>query len=69
MWEDLKVGVAHLSRWERIAVVTDVEWIRNAVRVFGFLMPAAVQVFPLSAEAAAREWITAAEAVRHSAAE
>ena len=25
MWEDFKVGMEHLSRWERIAVVTDVE--------------------------------------------
>jgi hypothetical protein len=61
MWEDFKVGVAHLSRWERIAVVTDLDWIRNTVRIFGFLMPAAVQVFPLSAAAAAREWVVAAE--------
>jgi len=27
MWDDLKVGVAHISEWERIAMVTDHEWI------------------------------------------
>ena len=26
-WEDFKVGVGYLTRWERIAVVTDVDWI------------------------------------------
>ena len=26
VWEDFKVGVEHLTRWERVAVVTDVEW-------------------------------------------
>jgi hypothetical protein len=29
MWEDFKVGMAHLFRWERIAVVTNVDWIRH----------------------------------------
>ena len=31
-WEDFKIGVDHLSRSERVAVVTDVEWIRCAVK-------------------------------------
>ncbi len=38
-WEDLKIGIEHLSRWERAAVVTDVDWIRHAVGAFRFLMP------------------------------
>ncbi len=60
LWEDFKVGVAHLSRWERIAVVTDVDWIRHTIRIFGFLMPGDVKVFPTSEMAVAREWIVAA---------
>ena len=43
MWEDFKVGMAHLLRWERITVVTDVDWIRTTVRALGFLMPGAVE--------------------------
>ena len=27
LWEDLKIGVEHPTRWERVAVVTDVDWI------------------------------------------
>jgi SpoIIAA-like len=57
MWEDFKVGVEHLSRWERIAVVTDVDWIRHAVNVFRFLIPGEVRVFPTSRASEAREWI------------
>src|SRR5579872_3105621 len=45
MWEDARVGIAHLTRWERIAVVTDVEWLRTAANLFRFLVPAAVRVF------------------------
>ena len=36
-WEDFKLGIEHLSRWERAAVVTDVAWIRHLVGAFRFL--------------------------------
>ncbi len=57
-WEDFKVGMRHLTRWERMAVVTDVEWIRHAVDIFRFLMPGDMRSFPVSERASAREWIT-----------
>ncbi|MBI1204074.1 MAG: STAS/SEC14 domain-containing protein [Rhodopseudomonas sp.] len=57
MWADAKVGLAHLSRWRKIAVVTDVDWIGHAVAMFGFMMPAEVKVFPLAEAAKARAWI------------
>ena len=64
MWDDFKLGVEHFSRWERVAVVTDVEWIRLAVEAFAFLMPGEVRVFSLTGIAKARGWITATSAVR-----
>lgn len=60
MWEDFKVGMEHLTRWERIAVVTDVEWIKHTVRFFAFLMPAKTKLFSRSEAAQAREWILTA---------
>jgi hypothetical protein len=60
IWEDFKVGMSHLSRWERVAVVTDIEWIRHTVRLFGFMIPAEIRTFPLAEAASAREWIVAA---------
>ena len=60
MWEDFKVGMEHLTRWERVAVVTDVEWIKQTMRFFGFLMPGAMKSFPTSEAAQARAWIIAA---------
>lgn len=57
MWDDFKVGVEHILRWERIAVVADVDWIRKSIGVFGFLMPGTVRVFRLDEAAKAREWI------------
>ena len=59
VWEDFKVGMEHFTRWERIAVVTDVEWIKHTMRFFSFLMPGAMKIFPTSEAARAREWIVA----------
>jgi SpoIIAA-like len=58
-WEDLKLGVEHLSRWERVAVVTDVAWIRLAMGVFKSLMPGEVRLFMTGQTSEAREWIVA----------
>jgi len=59
IWEDFKVGMEHLTRWERVAVVTDVEWIKQTMRLFGFLMPGVVKLFSTSESEQARAWIVA----------
>jgi SpoIIAA-like len=59
VWEDMKVGVGHLQRWDRIAVVTDVSWIRHTMSMFGFLLPGEMRLFPMSEAAKARDWIRA----------
>lgn len=60
VWEDFKVGMEHLTRWERATVVTDVNWIKHTVQFFSFLMPGQMKIFPRSEAAGAREWIVAA---------
>ena len=59
MWEDFKVGIEHLTRWDKVAVVTDIGWIGNAVRFFSFLIPATTRLFSLADAAQARAWISA----------
>ncbi len=58
-WEDLKLGIEHYSSWERVAVVTDVGWIRHLVAAMRFLMPAEVRVFATAQTSEARGWIVA----------
>jgi len=58
MWEDFKIGVEHLMRWERIAVVTDVAWIKHVVRFFSFVMPGTTKIYSRSEVTQAREWIS-----------
>ena len=58
MWEDGKVGLSHITRWERIAVVAREAWIRHAVNAFGYLIPGEIKTFDLADEADASAWIT-----------
>ena len=57
-WEDAKVGLRHLTHFERVAVVTGVDWIRKTVKAIGFAIPCEVRLFQNDALQAAREWIS-----------
>jgi SpoIIAA-like len=58
MWDDAKLGFKHMAGWERTAVVTDVEWIRAAMGIFGLAMPGRVRAFHNREFSEAREWIS-----------
>jgi len=58
-WDDLRVGVEALPQWERIAVVTDVSWIRHTVNALRFLIPGDIRVFATVRAQEGREWIAA----------
>jgi hypothetical protein len=56
VWQDLRLGASHLNSFERMALVTDVDWMRHAANVLGFLMPGEIKVFPLVEREAAVAW-------------
>jgi hypothetical protein len=57
MWQDLKVGVENWSKWKRIALVTDVDWMRHGVEWFGWMTPGEVKHFPIAERDAAIAWL------------
>jgi hypothetical protein len=57
MLDDARLGLGHLQAWEKIAVVTDEDWVRNSVGLFSKLVPGTVRVFPNSELPEARSWI------------
>lgn len=57
--DDSEPGVAHSTAWDRIAAVTEVDWIANAVQTVAFLLPALVRVFPYEARTDAEKRIAA----------
>lgn len=58
MWEDTKMGMQRLGKWERIAVVTDHKGYRRSIKAFGFLMPGEVKVYPMTELDDAKAWIS-----------
>jgi SpoIIAA-like len=56
-WEDAKLGIGHLRSWERIAVVSDEDWLRRAIGGLGWLMPGEIRVFETDDLDDAREWV------------
>ncbi len=58
MWDDMKLGLKHFTGWERMAIVSDIEWIRIAIKIFGLGIPGHVRVFHNSEFAEATQWIS-----------
>jgi hypothetical protein len=60
LWEDMKaagsVGLKHRSAWDRLAVVTDKDWIRHGVAAFSWVIPGEIRVFEPHEVADAKAW-------------
>ncbi len=53
----LEIGLRHHSAWKRTALVTDVEWVRSAIRLFAWMAPGEVRVWGMDGLDEAREWV------------
>lgn len=57
VWNDALVGLRHMTDFSRVAVVSDIGWIRHALRAFAPLIPAEIHVFADKELEAAKAWI------------
>ncbi|MBD2655474.1 STAS/SEC14 domain-containing protein [Synechocystis sp. FACHB-383] len=58
LWDDGKFGLAHWNKWEKIAVVTDVGWLRAMTWAFKWLIPTKFKLFPNGELEQAKQWIS-----------
>lgn len=58
MGADLSYRARHASSFERVAVVSDEDWMRPALRVLSVLMPGKAKAFRVHQLADAKEWLT-----------
>jgi hypothetical protein len=58
MWDDAKLGFRHFTGWERVALVTDVGWMRAMAKALGFLTPAQFRLFGNAELDEARNWVS-----------
>ena len=57
-WEDLRIGIDAMPQWERVAVVTDVGWLRHTVNALRFVIPGEIRVFPTNQAYQGCAWIS-----------
>jgi SpoIIAA-like len=55
----LDLGIGHHSAWRRTAIVTDIDWVRKALRAFAWMAPGEVKAFAEGDLEAARAWVAA----------
>ena len=60
VWEDTVLGLKHFTGFARCAIVTDIDWIVAATRMFAPLMRCPVKIFTLTEFDDAKAWISAA---------
>jgi len=53
----LEIGLRHHSAWKKTAVVTDVEWVAKAIRLFAWMAPGEVRVWAMDGLDEARAWV------------
>ncbi|MGK7879561.1 MAG: STAS/SEC14 domain-containing protein [Crocosphaera sp.] len=58
IWRDAKLGLTHWSDFEKIALVSDIQWIRIVTKVLGSVLPYPLKVFHNNQLAQAKQWIS-----------
>jgi hypothetical protein len=57
-WEDLRITVDRMPQWERVAIVTDVGWVRQTVNALSLLIPGEVRVFTTPQASQGCAWVS-----------
>lgn len=57
--EDLKTGFKHLTKWKKVALVTDVSWMAHLTSLFGWMTPGQTRVFSMAERDDALAWVAA----------
>jgi hypothetical protein len=62
-WDDMKtglgLGLGHHSAWKKSAIVTDVEWVAKAFRLFAWMTPGEVKIYRVDQRDDALNWVSA----------
>jgi L-rhamnose mutarotase len=58
-WDDFRLALKHYSKWNKIAVVSNEEGIRNATDIMGFVYPGESRSFALNELEQAKQWVAA----------
>lgn len=54
---NFRLGLAHRKAWERVAIVTDSDWLRSSFRLWSHFVPVDMSIFAAAEAADARSWV------------
>lgn len=57
VWADSKLGLSHWGGFDRVGVVTDINWVRTVIRLAAPMTACPVQIFDLAEVEEARRWL------------
>ncbi len=61
LWEDARtgfdLGIRRHTDWRRTAIVTDQEWLASAARLFAWMAPGELKIYPLAELEEAKIWV------------
>lgn len=57
MLEDARFDIRYFTKFEKIAFVSNVDWIINAIKVFRFVIPGSVRTYRNEELPEAKTWI------------
>ena len=61
LWEDTKLGydlvIEHHGDWKRSAIVTDIDWMARASKLFLWLFPGEARLFRVADLEQAKAWV------------
>ena len=60
--QDARTGLTaytHHAAWKKTAIVTDAGWLVKSLHAFAWMVPGAIEVFPIADFDRAKDWLTA----------
>jgi hypothetical protein len=64
VWQDLRLGLGRIGHWARMAIVSDIKWMENAIKLFRVFSPGELRHFGSNDYEAAREWVCETDRAR-----
>ena len=58
MIDDAKVGMKHLSSWDKVALVSEHHLINTFAKFFGYMLPCEVRIYKNSELEEAKKWVS-----------
>jgi hypothetical protein len=60
-WADTRLWASNMNAWERIAVVSDADWLEHSLKTLGWLVPGEIKVFETDEVLDAKRWLVGLE--------